>query len=159
VSQPRSLQRLLAGGGEALERLLERAQLLADLNRRLRRHLPPALADHVSVANVRDGVLVLQTSSAEWRTRVHFLAPRLIEALRAESAVPSVTEIRIRVRPAAVQQAIVRGPGPKLSPSAARAIESTARSVGDDALRRSLARLAKRHSRAKPVYPTGTGWT
>jgi hypothetical protein len=99
-----------------------------------------------TVANVRDGVLVLQTSSAEWRARVHFLAPQLIEALRAELSAPNVTEIRVRVAPATAQKAAVH-PGIRLSSTAAELLESSARSIGDDALRRSLTRLAQRRSR------------
>jgi hypothetical protein len=144
VSQPRSLQRLLADRGEGLERLLTRASALAELDRRLRRHLPPSLADVVSVANLRDGVLVLRTTSAEWRTRVHFLAPQLIEALRADPSTPNIAEIRIRITPA-VRQEEPRRSGPSLSAAAAHLLQATAQSLDDDPLRLALARLAARH--------------
>jgi hypothetical protein len=123
---------------------MERARALTELDRRLRRHLPPSLADHVAVANLRDGVLVLRTSSSEWRTRAHFLAPQLLEAMQADASLPKITEIRLRIAPPARQESPRQG-GPTLSATAAQLLQSTALSLGDDGLRRALGRLAARH--------------
>jgi hypothetical protein len=122
---------------------VDRAQTLAEIDRRIRRHLPPSIADHVSVANLRDGVLVLQTPAAEWRTRVHFLVPQILEDLRSDPSLPKVVQIRIRISPIPRPETSPAN-GPKLSAVSSQLLLETAHAFGDDALGKALARLARR---------------
>jgi hypothetical protein len=74
--------------------VIERARMLDALDRRLRQSLPPSLAPHVRLGNVRDGRLVFLVSSPVWKAKLR---------LHAEMADPrpgiSTEELLERLRP------------------------------------------------------------
>lgn len=142
MSKPLRADRLGLTAG--LQRLVDRAQLLATLDQRVAAFLPPSLAPHVRVANLRDGVLILHADSTAWRMRAHYLAPDLLKALRDVPELAGLTSIQVRVAPVASH---LRPPSPKplkLSAAASQYLAGVADTVSDPRLREALRRLAAR---------------
>ncbi len=91
------LQKLLkAGKRGGLEKIVQRAQDMGDLTRRLKQALPPELADELKAANVReDGELVILCHSSAWAARLRFESDALVSAARDAGA--KVSRCRVRV--------------------------------------------------------------
>ncbi|RLR17571.1 DUF721 domain-containing protein [Sodalis-like symbiont of Bactericera trigonica] len=122
--------------------------------------LPTPLSPWCRVANVRQGVLVLETANASWKMRLRYEQPRLLSALRAQ-ILPSLSSIDIRINPSMARkqelnaqnkdsgQQLDRPPGEKprrLSVQSAASIRHVAeRSEGK--LKNALERLAELASR------------
>ena len=80
----------------ALERLVRHAALRESWTEQLRAVLPPAIAPHCSVANVKAGRLTIHVVDSSWATRLRFELPKVEPALRSLGDFADVTEIRIR---------------------------------------------------------------
>lgn len=126
---------------------MNRAHHLAALDRRVADYLPPSLAPHVRVANLRDGVLVLHADSTAWRMRAHYLAPGLLEALRGLPDLAGLVSIQVRVAPAAGTPRPVSPRPLRLSADASQCLADVADTVSDPGLRDALRRLAARGRR------------
>ena len=87
------------GPANALERLVKHAAARSSWTEQLRAVLPPALAPHCRVADVRRGRLTIHVASAAWAMRLRFEMPNVEPALRALMDFASVEEIRIRTAP------------------------------------------------------------
>ena len=57
-------------------------QQLQQLNKIVTKLLPPILSRYVSVANLRDGILILTTTSPVWNHQINFLKMDLLDKLR-----------------------------------------------------------------------------
>jgi len=57
-------------------------QQLKQLNKIVTKLLPPALSCHATVANLRDGILILTTTSPVWNHQINFLKMDLLDKLR-----------------------------------------------------------------------------
>ena len=60
-------------------------QQLQQLNKAVTNLLPPTIASNCSVANLRDGLLVLTTNSPVWRHQINFLKMDLLDQLRSSN--------------------------------------------------------------------------
>lgn len=123
--------------------MTSQAARLAELSERVTACLPPRLAAHVRLANIRDGCLVLQADSSAWATQVRYKAPEILAALGGEPEFAGVRSIRVRNAPrdyeppAATRRAT-------LSASSAASIDAQADTITDPALRAALHRLTRR---------------
>lgn len=144
MSKPRSVRSLLSGRNGGLERLLDRAHRLDELDKRVRAQLPPSLAVHCRVANIRAGTLILQTESAAVHGKLRFLLPQLTRRLRAEAGLAELKGIELRVAPAAEMPSHGMERRAQLSEESAQLLKSSAEATTDPALRRALQRLAGR---------------
>ena len=63
-----------------LEQLQQLQKIISNL-------LPPTIANHCTVANLREGVLVLATKSPAWKHQLNFLKIDLLEQLRNSSPI------------------------------------------------------------------------
>lgn len=140
------LQRFL-GSGDALARLKDHAARLMRLQTTLQGHLPPALAASCSVANLKDGTLVLLTDHGAAAARLKQLAPSLAAQLAA-SGLP-VREVQVRVRLGGWKEA-PRAPTQRtISETGTRSLEDFAASLpADSPLRESFERLVARSRRS-----------
>ncbi len=75
-----ALEALLAGSAGGT---LRRAQWLDAVDQLLRPCLPPGLASHARLANIRDNRLVFVADSPVWHARIRLAAPALIDAARS----------------------------------------------------------------------------
>ena len=116
---------------------------LRELDQLLRKHIPSALAEHVELAAVRDGCLVLQADGSAWSAQLRFKAPEILALLHADAEFAGIRSIRVRN----VKKASARAEDPtrlSLGRSSAQALESQAACTSDAALRDVLLRLASR---------------
>ena len=77
---PGALQALLA---EVAGDTLRRAQWLDTVDQLLRPHLPPGLAAHARLANVRGDKLVYVVDAPVWHARLRLATPMLVDAARS----------------------------------------------------------------------------
>ncbi|MBB1059117.1 DUF721 domain-containing protein [Lysobacter spongiae] len=74
---------------------IRRAEWLGELDRRLHPHLPPSLAPHARLANVKEGTLVFVVDAPVWRTKLRLAAPELLDVARSIGLV--ATEVVVKV--------------------------------------------------------------
>jgi hypothetical protein len=121
----------------------ERLRLALAQHRRLlasvRGHLPAALASACGYAQVRDRQLLVYVDSAAYASRLRFLAPTLLAALRREF--PGLKTIQFRVRPSSSEPPAQRRA--VLSGTARTALRNAATHIDDRELQAALARLSR----------------
>lgn len=83
----------------ALDRLINRAALRESWTEQLRAVLPPSIAPHCRVADIRGDRLTIHVSDSSWATRLRFALPEVEKALGSLQDFVGVEEIRVRVGP------------------------------------------------------------
>ena len=146
-SVPRPAGQWVAEGD--LAAVLARAQWLDAADQRFRRHLPPALAGHVRLANVDRGTVVVVVPSPAWKARLRMDTALLLAA--ADAAGIEARSVTLKVVPPTVP--LPERPGAPLSAAARITLETAAQSVADPDLKAQLLRLAA--SGRAPVIPDG----
>lgn len=140
MNQP--LQRFL-GSGDTLSRLQDHARTLLRAQEALRGMLPQAMGEACSVANLRDGNLVVFARNGSVASRLRQMVPSLINGFAARGQIVQAIQVKVGV--------VVEAEAPP--PREARALgpggrESIARLIADlpeDApLRASLQRMLER---------------
>ena len=142
---PQDLSNLVHLSGR-LPELAEKAELLNSLNQYVKQILNGPVAEQLKVANLRQGVLVIETTSAAWAARINFQKPKLLQQLQAET-LPMLTAIEVKVNPGlALAQSNSHINHNIISDTAAQHIEALAEHV-DGSLGEKLKRLAALASR------------
>ena len=93
---PGALQALLS---EAAGDTLRRAQWLDTVDQLLRPHLPPALAAHARLANVRGDKLVFVVDAPVWHARLRLATPLLVDAARSVGLDVAGLSVRTTTQP------------------------------------------------------------
>lgn len=141
--QPASKSSFKAALGTAvsgdLGSVIKRARDLDALDRQLRQSLPPSLAPHVRLGNVRDGRLVFLVTSPVWKAKLRLYADVIRDAASAAGLQASGMTVKVAtmlpVPPAAASHA-------PLSSSARDSLRAAADAVADPELRAQLLRMA-----------------
>lgn len=133
------MQSVLASSKGGLDRIIARAQWLDALDAHLRRSLPPALAGHCRIANVREDALIVLADSPTWRTAVQIHGDTLLNVARAAGL--DLRKLIVKVSATAPLPEHARLPAP-LSTAARAALRSAAEATSDPALRAQLLALA-----------------
>src|SRR5207244_1399164 len=120
-------------------RIIERAQVLAALDERLRRCLPDSLQPHCRLGNVGSGKLVYFVDAPVWGTRLRQHADALLDA--AAAAGLSAGALIVQGSPPSPPGPDGQAPKP-LSQATRDALRKTAESVAVPELRAQLLRLA-----------------
>ncbi|NIG62617.1 MAG: DUF721 domain-containing protein [Serratia symbiotica] len=81
-----------------LHNVQQQALALLKLNRAVKNLLPAQLHPWCRVANVRQGILVLEAANASWMMRLRYEQPILLSKLQAQ-ILPSLSSINIRINP------------------------------------------------------------
>lgn len=142
---PQPLANILSTDSAGLQRLVERTKALSRLNQAMQSYFPSPLNEHCRIANVKENVVIIQTDSSAWHTRLRYHVPQLLAFLRQQPGLGDLREIRIRVKPPEVAPVATTARRATLSSTAAEAIEGMARLIDDTDLRSALQRLAQRH--------------
>lgn len=100
TQKPIQVSELLINNQNGLKSLQDAALAASRTLEAVRECLPEPLRPKVWSASLRNQTLTLLVTSAEWGTRLRYLAPQLRESLEARLA-RSVSRLVIRVRPAA----------------------------------------------------------
>lgn len=78
--------------------LHQHAARLAQLNTLVQRVIPELARPHCRVANYRQGILIIECSSATWLTRLNYQRTELLSLLR-KANLSSLTTIEFKVNP------------------------------------------------------------
>lgn len=144
---PQDLSQLLLQSGR-LPDIAEKAELLIYLDQHVKQIVAGPVAEQLKVANFRQGVLVVETTSAAWAARINFQKPKLLTQLQAET-LTILTAIEVKVNPRlALYDAKPKQTQKQLSPAAAEHIAALAEHVSGT-LGEKLKRLANLASRNK----------
>ncbi len=81
----------------ALAAFRDKLTQLQQLNTLVASHIDPAMAANCQVANLRDGCLILTTTSPVWHHKLRFASSDLLSALRAHRQWAGLKSIEIRV--------------------------------------------------------------
>ena len=144
VSTPRSVFDIVSRFSQ-LKQLTDRANRLRDLNQSLLSCVPVPLVEHVRLATIRDGCLVLQAQGSAWAAQLRFKTPEILEKLQAHPEFGEVRSVRVRN---------VVEPNPKVVPRerrhmsqiTAEVLRNEARCTVDVKIRAALERLARHAS-------------
>ena len=90
---------LLQSGSGSLGRLGRQAAQLAEATRILREFLDLPLAEHASVAAVREPNLVVVVDSPVWAARLRYQSAEILDYFSAALGNPRLTRLKILVRP------------------------------------------------------------
>lgn len=144
---PQDLSKLLHQSSTIPE-LAEKAELLLHLDHYVKQMLSGPVTEQLKVANLRQGILVIETTSAAWAARINFQKNKLLQQLRAET-LPMLTAIEVKVNPGLAmyepKSQVVQN---ELSETAASHIDALAQHV-DGELGQKLKRLAALASRKR----------
>ena len=100
-----------------LNKLINKIAYLTNLNILLRQQLPDLLAQHCTVANVRDNVLILHIDAATWGMQLRYLIPELLTKLRNKKNFAGISSIEYKIRPVEQTAATPANKKPFLSAS------------------------------------------
>lgn len=139
------ISNLLASQSSGLQNLMEKAAVLDQLTRNLRGFLDAPLNQHISVANIRDRILVITADSSAWLTMARYQAPVLLDFIRQETGLELV-KIHFKVISSTGQSTETYFNQPSMSRSTSLLLESTAQSIVDPDLSAAVKRLARRGS-------------
>ena len=78
-------------------KLLAKIELVKQLNQFIAAHLEPSLAAQCRVANLRDGILILSTTSPAWKHKLRFAALELLSSLRVNPRWSYLKSIEVRI--------------------------------------------------------------
>jgi hypothetical protein len=67
-----------------LGHIIKQASKIRTLDAAVKKHLPENIAKHVQVVNLHQGRLTLSATTPAWASKVKFMLPDLLEALRQE---------------------------------------------------------------------------
>ncbi|MGL4473366.1 MAG: DUF721 domain-containing protein [Shewanella sp.] len=144
---PQDLCQLLHANGQ-LPEIAEKAELLNQLNNELKQLVSGPVVDQLKVANLRNNVLVLETSAAIWATRINFQKARLLQQLQLHT-LPMLTAIEVKVNPGlAVSKAEPKANNRQISETTAHHLDALADQAGGE-LGQKLKRLAALASRRR----------
>ncbi|QSX41173.1 DUF721 domain-containing protein [Shewanella cyperi] len=144
---PQDLSLLLHQAGQ-LPDLAEKAELLTNLNHAVKQMLSGPVTEQLKVANLRQGILIIETTTAAWAARINFQKSALLARLQAET-LPMLTSIEVKVNPGlAMYTPISRNNTNQLSETAAAHINALAEHT-EGSLGQKLKRLAALASRKR----------
>ncbi|MDX1497063.1 MAG: DUF721 domain-containing protein [Salinisphaeraceae bacterium] len=121
-------------------RLLDKASQLQRLQSRLQEWLPAPLHEHVQLANIREGRLILTADSNAWASKLRYLSPDLLQRLQAAGW--PCQRIEVKVAPVYAPPRI-RKIKRSIPDSARRLLLQTADHIDDPDIAATLKKLAR----------------
>ncbi|GIU20872.1 DUF721 domain-containing protein [Shewanella colwelliana] len=94
---PQDLSQLLHQQGQ-LPSIAEKAELLLHLDHYVKQVITGPVTEQLKVANFRQGVLVIETTTAAWAARINFQKPKMLQQLQLET-LPMLSAIEVKVNP------------------------------------------------------------
>jgi hypothetical protein len=126
---------------DAIASLMPQAQRLIELRKILAAALPESLARHCSIANYKQGKVVLFAANSAVAAKLKLLSPGLSEELTRRAA--EVTGLEVRVQPLNYVGQVIEKSS-KMSSEAAAALGRLAQQLSDSELKTTLDRMARR---------------
>lgn len=136
------------------------AELLTELQRRddwiqrlealWRQHVDAALIAHSRPISYRSGRLLVQVDASIWSDRIRQQRKRLMQALRQNSLLVDLSELRVQVAPVSEDAPGRKIPRPdRLSAASAALLNAAAGEIEDARLREALQRLSTHRERQR----------
>jgi hypothetical protein len=130
-----------------LSRFIQKIEQLSKLNQAIKTHLDPMLARQCQVANLRNGMLILTTTSSIWGHQLRFQEMELLSHLRTHPEWCGLTSVQSKVVPAmptlrASKFEYTGFSKPYLSIISAHTLKQTAETIIHPRLQAALLRLA-----------------
>jgi hypothetical protein len=145
----KSITSLLEASGD-LRTFITKLDQLDQISKFISKYLEPSLVNHCRVANLRDGILILSTTSPAWNHKLRFITLDLLSALRKNPLWSGLKAIEIRVdylaQPENNITTNLKKPHP-LSTENAKILLELAESISNPALASAIERLAKKRDR------------
>ncbi|MCW8826750.1 MAG: DUF721 domain-containing protein [Gammaproteobacteria bacterium] len=131
-----------------LGRLNQHIHQIKQLEKSLRRLLPPSIAEDYtwSIGNFRDRHLTLFVENPGQASKLRFQQQLFLE--KAQTLLTNIEKISIKVSYQGVEKEKIERPKRTLSSEAAESISESAKHINDDELRAALLRLSQ-HSKKK----------
>ena len=126
---------------DAIASLMPQAQRLIELRKILADALPESLARHCSIANYKQGRVVLFAANSAVAAKLKLLSHELSEELSRRAA--EVTGLEVRVQPLNSSWQVIEKSS-KISTEAAAALSRLAQQLSDSELKTTLGRIAGR---------------
>ncbi|MBW8185757.1 DUF721 domain-containing protein [Shewanella nanhaiensis] len=144
---PQDLSQLLHQRGQ-LPNIAEKAELLMHLDYYVKQVLTGPVSEQLKVANFRQGVLVIETTTAAWAARINFQKTKVLQQLQAET-LPMLSAIEVKVNPSLLMYATkAKENHNQITQTAATHIEALAEHA-EGSLAIKLKRLAALASRSR----------
>ena len=137
---------MLNRSGSELGKLNAAVKTIQSCNQLLDSILERPLRSHLTVANLRDGQLILLVDSPVWASRARLRLPEIRKALEQHAPNLSVTGISLITRP---KPSAAANPAPRrarISESSRKLLSDVAEDTDNPGLRRTLKRIARRES-------------
>ena len=145
----KSVAKILATRDSGLHSLLERAKHLQLLTQALRDSLAPPLAEHVTVANLREYTAVVTTDTPAWLTQLRYQAPVILRALQGLPGLQNLQKVQFKIQPASETPPAAPPRRATLSSSSAQCLKSAALGTENDELAEALYRLSQHNDVSK----------
>lgn len=134
-----------------LRNFVAKVEHLEQINQIIASKLEPSLANNCRVANLRDGTLILATTSPAWNHKLRFSSLDLLTALRADPRWSGLKSIEIRVDYLPNTQS-ASPPEPRkripISKASVEIIKDAAKNISNHKLATALDRLSKMLTRS-----------
>lgn len=121
--------------------LLEKAQHLINLQKRVDSVIDQALKHYIKVANLENQCLTLIVENASIATRLRFIESELMSNLQAFPEFKSLQTLKYKVRPDNQAKEIKNTVNRKISDASAELIKQTAEHVKDENIKAALKHL------------------
>jgi hypothetical protein len=96
---PDSLRHIMTTKSGKLAKIQQKAGQLQVINQFLTNELIPGSHEYCRVANLRQGILIIEVASGVWKTRLMQLSSSILEHMRQHVS-PSLNSIELKVNPA-----------------------------------------------------------
>ena len=127
---------------EGIASLMPQARRLIELRRTLATALPESLARWSSIANVKQGKVIVFAANGAIAARLRLLSPAILEQLSKRGI--EVTGMEVRVQPSSTtHQALEKSA--KISSTGVSSLTRLSEQLPDSELKRAVGRLARRH--------------
>ena len=127
---------------EGIAPLMPQARRLIELRRILAAVLPESLARWSSIANVKQGRVIIFAANGAVAAKLRLLSPALLEQLSKRGTEVTGLEVRVQPSPPSLQAA---DKSAKMSSSGASSLEELCEQLPDSELKNAVGRLASRH--------------
>ena len=148
MSHYKPVSRLLTSSRGDLQSLLEQAHYLQTLTRVLREAIDPILADHITLANIRENTAIVAADSPAWLSKIRYMAPTILTILKYQPGLAGLLKIQFKVQPpsepAIPEQETRRA---SLSSASSKVLESAASGIHDPDLASALLRLSQQNNK------------
>jgi hypothetical protein len=148
MPQYKPVSRLLTSSNSELQSLLEHAHYLQALTRVLREAIDPVLAEHITVANIRENTAIVTADTPAWLSKIRYMAPTILAILRQQSGLVDLCKIQFKVQPP-IEPTVPNQETRRatLSSTSSKILESAASGIHDPELASALRRLSRQNNK------------